>query len=454
MRFTRPKTRIALHWGLSIVFFTVYGVVSVLRQLTMRSGAGLDLGIFEQAIRGYAQLRAPVSDIKGPGFNLLGDHFSPILVLLAPAYRLFPTPVTLLVAQAALFALSVAPVTRLAVERLGRPAGTRIGLAYGLSWGVLQAVFFDFHEIAFAVPLLAFSMAALARQRYRVAVGWALPLLLVKEDQATLVVAIGVYIFCRGRRVLGGLTALGGVAAGLLTVLVVIPWFNPRHLYSYFDMAGHPAADPVTRLLLPWWKLDTVAAILATVVFLAFRSPLSAIVLAVLVPRFWLTNPNLWGMHYHYTATQMPILFVAFVDAVCRLRVCPSERVRRLARFAPAAVLVVALAFTPTVEPLRDLLVHPSHLLVDQQTRAALALLQRVPDGASIAARDRYIPWLTGRCQVYRYPDYPRPSLRPQWLVLYEEDHAPDTGYALVGRAAGLRMYRDAGDPGVHAADG
>ena len=43
-----------------------------------------DNAIFEQAIRGYAHLQAPIVPIKGPDFNLLGDHFSPIIALVAP----------------------------------------------------------------------------------------------------------------------------------------------------------------------------------------------------------------------------------------------------------------------------------------------------------------------------------------------------------------------------------
>ena len=35
-----------------------------------------DLAIFTQAVRAYAHGHAPIASIKGPGFDLLGDHFS------------------------------------------------------------------------------------------------------------------------------------------------------------------------------------------------------------------------------------------------------------------------------------------------------------------------------------------------------------------------------------------
>lgn len=74
----------ALPWALAAVFFALYTALSVrLHQRLLTTG--YDLGIFEQAVRSYAHGRAPVSALKGPGFNLLGDHFSPVLASLAPS---------------------------------------------------------------------------------------------------------------------------------------------------------------------------------------------------------------------------------------------------------------------------------------------------------------------------------------------------------------------------------
>src|SRR5699024_9548716 len=95
-----------------------------------------DLAIFEQAIRGYANLGAPIVDIKGPGYHQLGDHFSPLLALVAPVYRLFPGPVTLLVVQCVLVAVSVVPLTLVARRILGAWAGLGVGVAYAFSWGL------------------------------------------------------------------------------------------------------------------------------------------------------------------------------------------------------------------------------------------------------------------------------------------------------------------------------
>ena len=73
---------------------------------------------------------------------------------------------------------------RAGAELLGKGAGRAICAAYGFSWGLQQMVNYDFHEIAFAVPLLAFSLSALVRGRMRTAVLWALPLVSFAQWQA------------------------------------------------------------------------------------------------------------------------------------------------------------------------------------------------------------------------------------------------------------------------------
>jgi uncharacterized membrane protein len=85
---------------------------------------------------------------------------------LAPLYRLFPDAVTLLVAQAGLLAVSVVPLSRVTLRRFGGPAALAIGIAYGLSWGIQTTVDFDFHEVVFAVPLLAFSIERLVCRQW------------------------------------------------------------------------------------------------------------------------------------------------------------------------------------------------------------------------------------------------------------------------------------------------
>ncbi|MFJ4977388.1 DUF2079 domain-containing protein [Streptomyces coeruleorubidus] len=434
-------------WVLAAFLFAAYAAVSVGRYRHMTT-LSWDLGIFEQVVRAYAHLRAPVSDLKGPGFGILGDHFSPVTALLAPAYRLFPSPVTLLVAQAALFALSAVPVTRAAARLLGRRRGLALGLAYGLSWGVQRAVDFDFHEICFAVPLIAFSLEALLADRRRAALCWALPLVLVKEDLGLTLAAIALVVAWRARGSSSRTVpyALGaaafGMAATLLVLTVVIPSFNTAGTYDYWNKVSE-SGSPVDGL---GTKLRTLAWLLIpTTGLLALRSPLLLVALPTLGWRFLSGDDHYWGTDWHYSAVLMPVVFLALADALTTARRSPRPWLSSYAAQVPAAVAAAALALTTSL-PLAQLTEAGIY-----RKPAAVAgverLLARIPDGATVEANIGPISRLTSRCRVFWLGN--TRGVTPEYIALenidgeyrdpvgYAGDLHPGAAYAVAGKAGG-----------------
>ncbi|CAM5741977.1 hypothetical protein SALBM311S_06831 [Streptomyces alboniger] len=389
-------------WLLAGALFLAYMTLSLGRYRHMASRSW-DLGIFEQAVRAYAHLRAPVADLKGPGFDILGDHFSPVTALLAPVYRVFPSPVTLLVAQAALFAVSAVPVTRAAEALLGRRRGFALGVAYGLSWGLQRAVDFDFHEICFAVPLIAYSLESVLAGRWRRALCWALPLVLVKEDLGMTLAAIAVVVAIRARRTstrtawyaLG--VAVLGVAATAVTLTLVIPAFNTTGAYDYWDKVGGSGGGPFDG-----WdtKLRTLAWLLVpTSGLLALRSPLLLVALPTLGWRFLSSGSSYWGTDWHYSAVLMPVATLALADALPVVRHSPRPRLRSYAHHLPTAVVAAALALTTSL-PL-SALTEPDTYRKPAGVKAVERLLARIPDGASVEANIGPISRLTSRCRVF-----------------------------------------------------
>ncbi len=190
-------------WLLVAGLMTVYLLISLARYYRF-APTSWDLGLFTEQVKQYAHFHAPIDDARSPGYEILGEHFSPIVALIGPFFLLFPTPVTLLVAQTFLFAVAAVPLVRFGAERISTGAGYALGIAYGLSFGLAEAIDADFHEIAFAVPIIAFSMVALLRGKYRQAALWSLLLLFCKEDIGiTVVLPIGIALILYGRTLLG-----------------------------------------------------------------------------------------------------------------------------------------------------------------------------------------------------------------------------------------------------------
>jgi uncharacterized membrane protein len=425
-------------WLIALVVFGAYCVISVSYYVRLDPGSG-DLAIFTEYVKQYAHLRAPVVDVRSPGLNLLGDHFHPIVALVAPFFRIAPTAVTLLVAQALLVAVSVIPVSRAATAKLGTTAGRVIAVAYGFSWGLQWMIDFDFHELAFAVPLLACSLSALLRGRTRAAAAWALPLVFVKEDQGFTVAAIGAVILINawraharaardaapenstpslpaqtGHAKTGLFLVLWGIAWSAISIEVIIPFFNPDHQYDYWQeggVLGGGGRNSVTVLLTQFahgypQKLGTLALILLPVAFLALRSPLVLVAVPSIVLRFLNTDSSYWGLYYHYNAPLMPIVFIAAIGALSQIQAARSttgQPRRTLAvatvRYSPALMLAIAagLAFWA---PLKHLW-QPQTYTISQHVRDEDAAMAKIPAGATVETTMTMLASLAARTDTF-----------------------------------------------------
>ena len=330
---------------------------SIVQWETMKPVPSWDLAIFSELAKAYAHFQTPIVPVKGDGYNLLGDHFHPILILLGPIWRLFPTPLCLLITQDLLLAFSAWPLTRLASRLTNQWVAGGLGLVYVLSWGMQGAVAAQFHEIAFAMPLLAYASVAFVERRWGAVTAWSVPLVLVKEDMGLTVLMIGVaviltsavpawYRSCTvirpGDRGADGLNAaagnaptdeatrnrhrglrlgvgmiVGGIAAFLFAIQVFLPAFNINGVWDYgLGSQDQPASpDALTQ------KATVVVMLILTSGVVGVTSPWLLVVLPTLAWRFLGSVEFYWVWdNWHYNATLMPIALGALLDVVARRR--------------------------------------------------------------------------------------------------------------------------------------
>ena len=323
---------------------------SIVQWETMKQVPSWDLAIFSELAKAYAHFQAPIVPVKGDGFNLLGDHFHPILITLGPIWRLFPTPLSLLITQDLLLAVSAWPLTRLAGRLTNQWVGGALGLVYVLSWGMQGAVAAQFHEIAFAMPMLAFASAAFVERRWVAVTAWSAPLVLVKEDMGLTVLMIGVAVIltslvptCYRTCTVGGPRAdgadgeaddaaarnrrrgvrlgvgmiVGGVAAFLFSVLVFLPTFNINGVWDYGLSSENKPAAPDALIQ----KVKVVVMLILTSGVVGLTSPWLLVVLPTLAWRFLGSVDFYWAWdNWHYNVTLMPIAIGALLDVVARRR--------------------------------------------------------------------------------------------------------------------------------------
>ena len=445
-------------WLTGLAATLIYTLFSVTQWYRL-SSPSWDLGIFTQLAKAYSGFGAPIVPIKGEGFNLLGDHFHPLLVLLGPAYAIAPSGLTLLIVQNLLFGLSVAVVARTGMRLVGPLAGIAAGIAYALSWGLQSAVAAQFHEIAFAVPLLALSLEAVLRRRVLPAVAWGGLLVFVKEDLGLTVMALGLVLAWRLRHAAGLWLSAWGALWLILSVRLILPALNSGGQYDYSDRidVGAMIADPagaVVDLVSGTAKHETLLLLLLAGGILFLRSSLGLVLLPTLLWRFASGQSGYWGPEWHYSAVLMPVLFLALLDGVHTLRRSPLEWVRRSALAGVPVAVVACLALLPAQK--FAALAEPETYRQSERWDAAHRMLDLIPEDATVESGVVLMAYLVPESRVYwlgntnpapEYlivdaDDWSWGAVRPSDAEAHAEQRYPGTDYTLEFSEAGYQLVR------------
>jgi uncharacterized membrane protein len=283
------------------------------------------------------------------------------------------------------------------------------------------------------------------------------------------VAAIGIYLIVAGWRarvpdprapadpdgrvriMAGQFLLIWGFAWSFVAIGLIIPHFNPDHLYQYWSdggvvgPGGHPSVFGLVRQLFHAWpdKLQTLVMLLLPTAFIALRSPLVLIAVPSLLLRFVATNSAFWGTYWHYNATVMPIIFVAAIDALARIDAAMDADVTAAgsagwasgrrgpwrAALAGArrygAAMMVAIAVPLAFQFPLNQLWNAQTYRISPHVAAADAAMARVPDGASVLTTLDLLAPLAARTDTYWIGNSGNP--RTQYIVFdgLDSDYSP-----------------------------
>jgi uncharacterized membrane protein len=480
----RRRPNLWLVGALTVLAALGYSGFSLLLQHTVRTQA-YDLVIFDEAVRSYAHFKPGISPVKGwhnfgrGGFSELGDHWSPIIAVLAPLYWIYNGPQDLLIAQGVLFALAIPPVwlfTRRALggRRKATIAAYCVALAYGLSWPIQDAVAFDFHEVAFAPVLTAVGLERLQKGKTKTGLLALAGLFLVKEDCGLLVAGIGVAMLLMRKPWVSRKIAAAMIPVGLIVtiveVYVLIPAMGGRSSYywAYQELgsnmkqaAGFLLTHPLTGLhamVDPTGKVDLLLWLLVPFLFLDLLSPLSIAMVPLLLERLLNVKfPAWWEVGDQYNAYLIIIIVFAAVDGLVRLdtRILPKIRSQWQSGKYPVAVAcvmaVVSVAVIPHF-PFGNLL-HTSYYHRNWEQEDAVLAANHVPNNVVVEAASNVAPQLTSRDTVLLWDGDGDSPLYPDWVVTCTSE-GEFTFPTIADQTARVRLLKEHGYVTVYSVGG
>jgi len=383
-----------------------------------------DLGYLDQVVWNTAHGRPFVYSLSTWAPTSLGEHFSPILALLAPLYWIWPDVRALLIVQTVVIALGAFPVFWLARERLKSDLAALSFSAAFLLFPALEAAnMFDFHAVTLAPSFLLFAFYYMERQRYKMFLLFAVLAMACKEEIPLLISMMGLYLtFVKREWKAGSLTIFGGLAWFLAAVSIVIPYFDTQgrsHFLSYYAYLGKgPLEIAITVVTNPLLILRTVLTpakakyIFDLLLPGAFTSLFSPQTLLLLLPSLAInllsTYPPMSVLEkFHYAGPLVPFVIISSIYGVEFLvrqaTLLHLDGQRSLYLFSGVIFMASLLhhhyhGFTPLAR-------YFEAPMVTARDRLAYQLIALIPPEAAVSAQSNLFPHLSHREVIFLFPD-------------------------------------------------
>jgi uncharacterized membrane protein len=397
-----------------------------------------DLGTFDQVLHDSVfeghSFYYTLDLFMNPTGQYFAIHFTPILVLFFPLYRLSPHPETLLVLKSLTMGAAAYPLYRVAERLTGDTrTGVLLGATYLLSPCIQGANWFDYQPQSL-LPLLVFTTYyLLLAGRTRLYLTSATATLLVEEHSAVIVLTtLAVYLLSDGFKALPAkfrdrhtLTIIAATVALCAAAYTTSLYFKQQYphdplfsdiyvstdAYGALGYEGNAFTAPLYALTHPAdlanalgydapLKIVYILLLFAPLLFAPLRSGAPALTALILTPFLISNYPPYYMIGAHYPLYTMPPLFLA-----------AAHYLRRGGRDAASNILVAttifAIAFSPlspASTQLNRVLWYPTNTLTTAEIAETHALLSQIPEDAAILTQNSLFPHVSGRINAYAVP--------------------------------------------------
>ncbi len=399
---------------LAAVFAGFFGYETVCRYRIFGSSC-FDMGIFAQMYEYMATTGMPLTTCeRGYLLSHFYIHFSPIYYLFLPIYMLHRSPETLLVIQSVMVYAAVIPLFLICRHVKLKPmAAFFVSLVYLVSPAISMPLFYDFHENKFLPFFIFWFIYFFLEKKDRRALVFLILALMIKEDTSIYLVILSLFFMIGMKEWKRGGAAL---AISGIYFLVVITFIQSHGLgvmeghYGLYFMPGQAGVFTMAKniLLNPGFFVKNVFAeenfqyiyyTLGSLLFIPMASKdLRRLLLAIPYVAFGLMT-NYHYQHdigFQYTYGLMVLLFFLFVLNLKDL----SEKWHVIAGIT---CLCAGLIFVYTYKGDGLYYFSKAYRANTEHLKNVQAVLDEVPEDASVTADSFFVPHLARVDELYDY---------------------------------------------------
>lgn len=395
---------------LILCYTVIMSVVTIRRHYLFFSGAW-DLGIFDQIFWSTLHGRFFYYSVEPwHGQNLLGSHFSPILVLLVPFYAIYPHPETLLVLQSFVIALGAVPVYHLARHELDERLAGLFPLLYLIYPPLLGANLFDFHVEAFLPVTLLSALYFLKKRRLGLYTLFLLLALMSLEYVAFLAILIALYEVAtkiKAKRELKesapyvllavSLSIISLVSAFVLRSYLRTPETRPMSILApVLNEIGNPLRLLGYLVAHPYGKLFYMVSLLGPLLFTSLLSPFLLLTMPWLLLAFILNYGPYYQIGYQYSLVVIPFVFLASIYGIKRILRPKALKRQTFVRLLIVCSLLFLIWSASAIEP--------SRIFGNERVENTHRIISLIPQNASVLTLNNLFPHISNRFDAWILP--------------------------------------------------
>lgn len=396
----RKKIILASPYIICFLFFVGYSLLSVIRHLHFGS-FGFDLGIVDQIVWKYSHFKSPITTIQFyPFTSLLSDHVEFIWIVIAPFYWLFSSPITLLLLQTGLVALSGLPVFWLAKRKgIITILAYTLLVAYLCFYGIQNALWFDVHSNVFATAFLPWFIYFLDKKNNVGAFVFCILAILSKENIALITLLIALVFFVKEKKKFTSMAffiMVISVAYLVLLFLIYFPHFT-QDGYRYANEGGILSGIHFAYLYDSQEKRDVLLYSLGWFSFLPVLSPLFLLPALGDVFQYFVLGKSISGAHglyMHYRATLAILLVWPLIITIQRYKKLNTIY------FSIYILLLVSILQYALHVPL-TYLTKSWFWSAPESSENIRKIMNKLPKDASVVAQNNLVPHLSQRDNIF-----------------------------------------------------